>query len=184
VIGAATCYGCGAVRGSRGGPAARRRSRRPEPSAENVSAVATRNGGRVTVALRLGAQEVHLVCLEKREEMPAALERLKTETEASSCIPASPETHDGKDAGDRIGDAEDEMGVRSESALQSCVYEGSETLLECDTIIMAVGQAPNLIFSSPKTAWNCLPRTDAVNPQTLMTSQRSLCRRRLVLDLD
>ena len=29
-------------------------------------------------------------------------------------------------------------------------YEGSETELECDTIIMAVGQAPNLDFLKPE----------------------------------
>src|SRR5246500_552106 len=49
-----------------------------EPSQENVSAVATKEMVDVSLsALRLGAQEVHLVCLEKREEMPAALEEIE-----------------------------------------------------------------------------------------------------------
>src|ERR1039457_3040312 len=54
-----------------------------EPSLESVSAVATKEMVDVSLsALRLGAQEVHLVCLEKREEMPAALEEIEeAETE-------------------------------------------------------------------------------------------------------
>src|ERR1700724_3168779 len=54
-----------------------------EPLLENVSAVATKEMVDVSLsALRLGAQEVHLVCLEKREEMPAALEEIEeAETE-------------------------------------------------------------------------------------------------------
>ena len=48
-----------------------------EPSAENVSAVATKEMVDISLsALRMGAQEVNLVCLERRNEMPAALEEI------------------------------------------------------------------------------------------------------------
>src|SRR5271169_1453680 len=48
-----------------------------EPSLESVSAVATKEMVDVSLsALRLGAQAVHLVCLERREEMPAAIEEI------------------------------------------------------------------------------------------------------------
>jgi len=48
-----------------------------EPSAENVSAVATKEMVDISLsALRMGAREVDLVCLERREEMPAALEEI------------------------------------------------------------------------------------------------------------
>src|SRR5689334_12637346 len=54
-----------------------------EPSQENVNAVATREMVDISLsALRLGATEVHIVCLERREEMPAALEEIEeAETE-------------------------------------------------------------------------------------------------------
>src|SRR5207245_3144690 len=50
-------------------------------------------------------------------------------------------------------------------------YEGSETQIECDTIIMAIGQAPRLDFFTPEDKVELSPRgLIAVNPQTLMTS--------------
>src|SRR5512142_350169 len=49
-----------------------------EPSAENISAVATKEMVDISLsALRMGAREVNLVCLERRDEMPAALEEIE-----------------------------------------------------------------------------------------------------------
>src|SRR5271168_2627284 len=49
-----------------------------EPSQGSLDAVAAREMMDVSLsALRLGAQEVHLVCLENRAEMPAALEEIE-----------------------------------------------------------------------------------------------------------
>src|SRR5438552_15229113 len=57
-----------------------------EPSAENVNAVATREMVDISLsALRLGAREVDIVCLERRNEMPAALEEIE-EAEAEGII--------------------------------------------------------------------------------------------------
>lgn len=54
-------------------------------------------------------------------------------------------------------------------------YEGSETQLECDTIIMAVGQAARLDFLKPEDGVELTPRgLIAVNPQTLMTSANGI----------
>src|ERR1700686_2302684 len=48
-----------------------------EPSTENVTAVATREMVDISLsALRMGAREVNLVCLEPRDQMPAALEEI------------------------------------------------------------------------------------------------------------
>src|SRR5208337_659846 len=48
-----------------------------EPSRESADAVAAKEMVYVSLsALRLGAQEVHLVCLESRAEMPAAIEEI------------------------------------------------------------------------------------------------------------
>src|SRR5438445_1950954 len=49
-----------------------------EPSAENVNAVATREMVDISLsALRLAREEVNIVCLERRYEMPAALEEIE-----------------------------------------------------------------------------------------------------------
>src|ERR1700739_4544707 len=48
-----------------------------EPSQENVAAVAAREMVDISLsALRMGAREVNLVCLEPRDQMPAALEEI------------------------------------------------------------------------------------------------------------
>jgi formate dehydrogenase beta subunit len=150
-----------------------------EPSQENVSAVAAREMMDISLsALRLGAQEVHLVCLEKRDEMPAALEEIE-EAEAEGII-----MHPGLGPKRMIGK---EGRVVALEALKTkwvfdqnkrfnpAFYQDSETQLECDTVIMAIGQAPRLDFLKPEDSVGISPRgLIAVNPQTLMTSANSI----------
>ena len=146
-----------------------------EPSLESVSAVATKEMVDVSLsALRLGAQEVHLVCLEKREEMPAALEEIEeAETEGIIMHPGlGPKRMIGKDGKVVALETLNTKWVFDQNKrFNPAFYEGSETQLECDTIIMAVGQAPNLDFLKPEDGVELSPRgLIAVNPQTLMTS--------------
>jgi NADPH-dependent glutamate synthase beta subunit-like oxidoreductase len=146
-----------------------------EPSLESVSAVATKEMVDVSLsALRLGAQEVHLVCLEKREEMPAALEEIEeAETEGIVMHPGlGPKRMIGKDGKVvALETLKTKWVFDQNKRFNPAFYEGSETELECDTIIMAVGQAPNLDFLKPEDGVEKSPRgLIAVNPQTLMTS--------------
>ncbi len=146
-----------------------------EPSLESVSAVATKEMVDVSLsALRLGAQEVHLVCLEKREEMPAALEEIEeAETEGIVMHPGlGPKRMIGKDGKVvALETLKTKWVFDQNKRFNPSFYEGSETQLECDTIIMAVGQAPNLDFLKPEDGVELSPRgLIAVNPQTLMTS--------------
>lgn len=146
-----------------------------EPSAENVSAVATREMMDISLsALRLGAQEVHLVCLETREEMPAALEEIDEAEKEGIIIHAGlgPKRIIGKD-GHVV--ALETLKTRSvfdaNRRFNPTFYENSETQLECDTIIMAIGQAAKLEFLLPQDGVGVSPRgLIAVNPQTLMTT--------------
>jgi NADPH-dependent glutamate synthase beta subunit-like oxidoreductase len=146
-----------------------------EPSQDNVSAVATKEMVDISLsALRLGAQEVHLVCLEKREEMPAALEEIE-EAEGEGIIMhpgLGPKRMIGKDGRVVALEALKTKWVFDENKrFNPAFYEGSETQLACDTIIMAIGQAPKLDFLKPEDAVEISPRgLIAVNPQTLMTS--------------
>ncbi len=150
-----------------------------EPSLENVSAVATKEMVDVSLsALRLGAQEVHLVCLEKRDEMPAALEEIEeAETEGIIMHPGlGPKRILGKNG--RVVALETlrtKWVFDQNRRFNPAFYEGSEAQLECDTIIMAVGQAPNLDFLRPEDGVELSPRgLIAVNPQTLMTSANGI----------
>ncbi|MGA8150779.1 MAG: FAD-dependent oxidoreductase [Terriglobales bacterium] len=150
-----------------------------EPSAENVAAVAAREMVDISLsALRLGATEVKLVCLEKREEMPAALEEIE-EAEAEGIV-----MHPGLGPKRMIGK---EGRVVALEALKTkwvfdanrrfnpAFYEGSETQLDCDTVIMAIGQAPRLDFLKPEDKVELSPRgLIAINPQTLMTSAQGI----------
>ncbi|HXY50832.1 MAG TPA: FAD-dependent oxidoreductase [Terriglobales bacterium] len=146
-----------------------------EPSAESVSAVATREMVDVSLsALRLGAREVNIVCLEGRNEMPAALEEIE-EAEAEGII-----LHPGFGPKRFLGQAGRVVGLETlktkwvfdeNRRFNPAFYEGSESIIECDTIIMAIGQAPRLDFLKPQDDVEISPRgLIAVNPQTLMTS--------------
>jgi NADPH-dependent glutamate synthase beta subunit-like oxidoreductase len=146
-----------------------------EPSQGSLDAVAAREMMDVSLsALRLGAQEVHLVCLETRGEMPAALEEIEEAEEEGIII------HPGLGPKQIIGENGRAVALevlKTKSVFDAnrrfnpTFYENSETRLDCDTIIMAIGQAPNLAFLSPEDSVEVSPRgLIAVNPQTLMTS--------------
>ena len=146
-----------------------------EPSQGSLDAVATREMMDVSLsALRLGAQEVHLVCLENRNEMPAALEEIEEAEEEGIII------HPGFGPKQIIGEQGRAVALevlKTKSVFDAnrrfnpTFYENSETRLDCDTIIMAIGQAPNLAFLGPEDGVDVSPRgLIAINPQTLMTS--------------
>jgi NADPH-dependent glutamate synthase beta subunit-like oxidoreductase/NAD-dependent dihydropyrimidine dehydrogenase PreA subunit len=146
-----------------------------EPSTDNMLAMGTREMVDVSLsALRLGAREVNIVCIERREEMPAALEEIEeAETEGIHLRPGlGPKSILGKD-GHVVGlEALKTKWVFDQSKrFNPAFYEGSETVLDCDTIIMAIGQAPRLDFLKPEDGVEISPRgLIAVNPATLMTS--------------
>jgi formate dehydrogenase beta subunit len=146
-----------------------------EPSPESVTAVATREMVDVSLsALRLGAREVDIVCLERRNEMPAALEEIEeAEAEGIVLFPGlGPKRVIGKD-GRVVGleTLKTKWVFDENKRFNPAFYEASESVLECDTIIMAIGQAPRLDFLQPEDGVEISPRgLIAVNPQTLMTS--------------
>jgi formate dehydrogenase beta subunit len=124
-----------------------------EPSAENISAVATHEMVDISLsALRLGAREVSIVCLERRHEMPAALEEVE-EAELEGII-----LHDGQGPKRVLGRDGKVIGletVRTKAVFDSAgkfnptFEENSESAIECDTLILAIGQAPRLDFLTP-----------------------------------
>lgn len=145
------------------------------PSEENIAAVATHEMVDISLsALRMGAREVHLVCLERRDEMPAALEEIE-EAEAEGII-----IHAGLGPKRIVGDegrvaALETLDTKwvfdASGRFNPAFHEGSERQFACDTIIMAIGQAPNLDFLRPDDGVQLSPRgLIAVNRDNLMTS--------------
>jgi NADPH-dependent glutamate synthase beta subunit-like oxidoreductase len=142
---------------------------------DNVAAVAAHEMVDVSLsALRLGAQEVGIVCLEKRHEMPAALEEIE-EAEAEGIF-----LHDGFGPRRVLGRDGQVAGlevIRTKTVFDSSgrfnptFVENSEQTFDCDTVILAIGQAPNLDFLKAEDRVKVSPRGLIVaDPKTLMTT--------------
>ena len=145
------------------------------PSEENVQAVAAHEMMDISLsALRMGAREVGLVCLENRDEMPAALEEIEeAETEGIIMHPGfGPKRvlgRDGKVVG--LECLKTKYVFDENHRFNPAFYENSDTQFECDTIILSIGQAPNLDFLRPEDGVLISPRgLINVNRDTLMTS--------------
>jgi NADPH-dependent glutamate synthase beta subunit-like oxidoreductase len=145
------------------------------PSDENVAAVAAHEMVDISLsALRMGAREVGLVCLEKREEMPAALEEIEeAETEGILMHPGfGPKRVVGREG--RVVGLEclkTKYVFDENRRFNPAFYENSETVFDCDTVILAIGQAPNLDFIKTADGVQISPRgLVQVNRDTLMTS--------------
>lgn len=145
------------------------------PNSENVAAVATHEMVDISLsALRLGAREVHIVCLEKRDEMPAALEEIE-EAEAEGII-----IHAGFGPHRIVGEGGRVLALETldtkwvfdqQGRFNPAFHENSQRQLACDTIIMSIGQAPNLEFITAADGVQKSPRgLIVVDRETLMTT--------------
>ena len=147
-----------------------------EPSAENVSAVATREMVDISLsALRMGAREVNIVCLERRNEMPAALEEIE-EAEAEGIIMhpgLGPEAHhrEGRHASwARRLSRRNGCSTRTSASTQLSTRAARAVRVRHHNHGHRAGASPRL---SEARGWrrDFSPRgLIAVNPQTLMTS--------------
>ena len=145
------------------------------PKDENVAAVATHEMVDISLsALRMGAREVNIVCLERREEMPAALEEVEeAEAEGIHMLAGfGPKRVVGENGRVTALETLDTVRVFDENRRFSPLFrDGSERQVPCDTVIMAIGQAPKLDFLRPEDGVQISPRgLIAVNRETLMTS--------------
>ena len=145
------------------------------PSDANVAAVAGHEMIDISLsALRLGASEVHLVCIERRDEMPASEEEiLEAEEEGIVLHPGfGPKQILGKNG--RVNGLEALRTKATKDAqgrFNPTFFEHSEVLFPCDTVILAIGQATALQFLTPEDGIQVSPRGLIVaNSKTLMTS--------------
>jgi NADPH-dependent glutamate synthase beta subunit-like oxidoreductase len=100
------------------------------------------------VARRLGADEVHLACLESRDKMVATPDEISQGEEEGIVIhPSRTFTRILREHGHMIGVEclnADSFEFDEEGKAQINVVEGSEHLLSADTVIFAIGQRPQI----------------------------------------
>jgi NADPH-dependent glutamate synthase beta subunit-like oxidoreductase len=125
-------------------------------------------------AVRLGAREVHMVCPEGPDEMPAHRELLE------ECETEGIRLHTRLGISRILGEGGKvvKLEVRrvsslfdSEGRFNPVLDAGTEQLLDADTVILAIGQKPDLSFFDADVPIALRPDgTIAVDPETLATS--------------
>ena len=125
-------------------------------------------------ALRMGAREVQLVCLESRMEMPAAEEEIEESLLEGIVVRPSlgPKQfigRNGKLSGLEVVKC---VSVFDENKRFNPTFApGTEFVIPCDTVILAIGQASDLSFLKPDDGIETTRQgTLKINPDTLMTT--------------
>jgi formate dehydrogenase (NADP+) beta subunit len=125
-------------------------------------------------ALRLGAREVHMVCLESREEMPAFEEEIdEALLEGIKIYPSlGPRNFVGRD-----GKVTGLQTIRCTSVFDAQrrfnpIFEaGTESVIDCDTVILAIGQASDTSFLKPEDGIETTRQGGIkIDTETLMTT--------------
>jgi heterodisulfide reductase subunit A len=137
-------------------------------------------GGNVAVdaartALRLGSEEVEILYRRSRNEMPAYPEEVAEALEEGTKInyltaPVRIYGAEGKITG--LACIKTELGPPDASGRRRPIpVEGSEFVIECDAVIPAIGQLPDVSWAGKGAAPEISPmNTLAVNPYTMQTS--------------
>ena len=125
-------------------------------------------------ALRMGAREVHLVCLESRQEMPASEEEIEEGLVEGIKIHPSlgPKQFVGKNG--KLSGLEVVTCTSvfdAQRRFSPTFAPGTETIIPCDTVILAIGQASDLSFVKPSDGLETTRQgTLKINAATLMTT--------------
>lgn len=125
-------------------------------------------------ALRLGAQEVHLVALESLEEMPAFEDEIEEAAREGLKIHPSlgPQRFIGQNG--KVVGLETIRCVSvfdAEHRFRPTFAEGTESVIPCDTVILAIGQSSDLSFLTPADGIETTRQgTIKIDPETLMST--------------
>ncbi len=137
-------------------------------------------GGNVAVdvartAVRLGASEVHMACLEARDKMPAhSWEVEATEAEGVILHPAHSFARIVDDGQGRVGGLETLDVTSMEFTPEGLKLEtkpNSEHIVPCDIIIFSVGQRPETALLKDSGVDVTRRRTVSVDPDTFAASR-------------
>ena len=145
--------------------------------------VAVIGGGNVAIdaartALRLGAKEVTIIYRRSREEMPAYAEDVEEAEEEGvkfQFLTAPTEILSKEGGGVSLRCIQMELGESDASGRRSPIpIQGSDFTVETDTIIPAVGQAPDLSFLAGMGIETTNRGTIKVDPVSLQTSREGI----------
>jgi NADPH-dependent glutamate synthase beta subunit-like oxidoreductase len=126
-------------------------------------------------AIRKGVPEVHMYCLENLDEIPAAREEIEeAEREGIRLHPRfGPRRivgRDGKAVGIELIKASRVFDENRRFNPQ--FIEGSEETVDCDTVVLAIGQSADLSWIRPEDNLKATPRgTLQTDPKTMATSR-------------
>jgi formate dehydrogenase beta subunit len=125
-------------------------------------------------ALRMGAREVQLVCLESRAEMPAAEEEIEESLLEGIVLRPSlgPKQFLGKNGKLTGLEVIQCVSVFDDNKRFNPKFApGTESVIPCDTVILAIGQSSDLSFLKPEDGIETTRQgTLKINPDTLMTT--------------
>jgi len=130
-------------------------------------------------ARRLGATEVHVACLECKDDIPASADEIEqAEEEGIRLHPSRTVTRILADAG-KVSAAEcaEITGLQFDQDGQPRfdVIKGSEQNISADTVIFAIGQTPDLTGLGADGGIEVSPRgTLSADPETMMTGRRGI----------
>lgn len=126
-------------------------------------------------AIRKGVPEVHMFCLENLDEIPAAREEIEEAEEEGIRLhtrfgPKRIVGRDGKVTGIELIKASRVFDENRRFNPQ--FIEGSEETVDCDTVVLAIGQAAELAWIRAEDNLKLTPRgTLQADPATLATSR-------------
>jgi NADPH-dependent glutamate synthase beta subunit-like oxidoreductase len=144
-----------------------------EQVADGVEAAATVTLDVARVAMRMGARRVRVVALENRQEMPAhEYEIEEAEVEGIEIIHRrGPKRILGTGRVEGLETLDVSSVFDPGGRFNPRFFEGTEKELTCDSVILAIGQAPDLSWLSPEDGVEVSPRgTIAVDRDSLATS--------------
>ena len=126
-------------------------------------------------AIRKGVPEVHMYCLESLEEIPAAREEIEEAEKEGIRLhtrfgPKRIFGRDGKVSGIELIKCSRVFDENRRFSPQ--FLEGSEETVECDTVVLAIGQAADLAWLRPEDNLKLTARGSLqTDPETLATSR-------------
>lgn len=128
------------------------------------------------VAVRLGARDVKVVALEARDEMPAhQVEIEEAEVEGITIVHR---LGPHRIVGDRHVEALETLDVSSvfdaDGRFNPQTIEGTEKVIPCDSVILAIGQAPDLSWLQPEDGVDVSPRGTIAVDDNLATSAEGI----------
>lgn len=145
-----------------------------EPTCSEMDAATKETMDGLRTPLRMGARDVQLVCLESRTEMPATAEEIEEGLLEGMKLRASlgPKKFVGKD-----GKLTGLEVIQCTSAFDEDKHfnpkfsPGTESVIPCDTVILAIPQDSDLSFLKPEDGIETTHQgTLKINPDTLMTT--------------